>query len=97
MWVEGKALELIDTAVDASDQLNEVKRCINVGLLCVQDSASDRPSMTDVIFMLKNESQLPAPKQHAFFIETNTKNKDTQEDQPKNTRNELSISILEAR
>ena len=40
-----------------------------MGLLCVQESAIDRPSMSDVISMLANETvPLPAPKQTAFPI-----------------------------
>ena len=40
---------------------------INIGLLCVQESADDRPTMSDVVSMLGNESvHLPSPKQPAF-------------------------------
>ena len=42
-------------------------RYINVGLLCVQESADDRPSMFDIVSMLGNKSVcLPSPKQPAF-------------------------------
>ena len=42
-------------------------RHINVGLLCVQESADDRPSMSDIVSMLGNESVcLPSPKQPSF-------------------------------
>ncbi|KAJ0076317.1 hypothetical protein Patl1_34179 [Pistacia atlantica] len=48
---------------------NEVLRYLNVGLLCVQDQAKDRPTMSEVVSMLTNETMvLPAPKQPAFFI-----------------------------
>ncbi|KAL3528770.1 hypothetical protein ACH5RR_008092 [Cinchona calisaya] len=70
MWSEGRALELVDPILeDSSHSKNEVMRCIHVGLLCVQDQAKDRPSMSDVVSMLTNDNlHLPAPKQPAFFI-----------------------------
>ena len=44
-------------------------RCIHVSLLCVEDSAIDRPTMSDVLFMLTNENMpLPLPKKPAFSI-----------------------------
>lgn len=43
-------------------------RFINIALMCVQDDAIDRPTMTDVISLLMNESvSLPDPKQPAYF------------------------------
>jgi hypothetical protein len=48
-----------------------------VGLLCVQEFAADRPTMSNVISMLTNETMsLPTPKQIAFsaqrqLIDTN--------------------------
>ncbi|KAJ4718137.1 putative Receptor protein kinase [Melia azedarach] len=69
LWTEGKGLELTDKTMDESCSPEEVLRCIHVGLLCVQDRATDRPTMSDVVSMLTNDSMaLPAPKQPAFFI-----------------------------
>ncbi|KAJ4718140.1 putative Receptor protein kinase [Melia azedarach] len=69
LWNEGKGLELIDPIKDESCSPEEALRCIHVGLLCVQDRATDRPTMSDVVSMLTNDSMaLPAPKQPAFFI-----------------------------
>jgi hypothetical protein len=45
----------------------EILRCIHVGLLCVQDFAKDRPTVSVIISMLKSETiDLPLPKQPAF-------------------------------
>ena len=69
LWNEGKGLELIDPSLDESCSPEEVIRCIHVGLLCVQDKAMDRPTMSDVVSMLSNDTMaLPTPKQPAFFI-----------------------------
>lgn len=45
----------------------EVMKCIHIGLLCVQENASDRPDMSSVVFMLgHNAIDLPSPKHPAF-------------------------------
>ena len=45
----------------------EMLRCIHVGLLCVQELAGDRPTMSTIISMLNSEIlDLPTPKQLAF-------------------------------
>lgn len=49
---------------------SEIFRCIHIGLLCVQESAAARPSMSEVVFMLCNEINLPLPDQAAFIFRT---------------------------
>ncbi|XP_042971495.1 G-type lectin S-receptor-like serine/threonine-protein kinase CES101 [Carya illinoinensis] len=67
LWREGKGLELMDSSLVESHSEHQILRCIHVGLLCVQEFAVDRPTMSDVISMLSNESlPLPIPKQAAF-------------------------------
>ncbi|XP_052287393.1 G-type lectin S-receptor-like serine/threonine-protein kinase CES101 isoform X4 [Citrus sinensis] len=101
LWNEGKALELIDTTLHESCSPDEVTRCIHVGLLCVQDKATDRPTMSDVASMLTNDTMaLPTPKQPAFFI-----NISSDYEEPEVTEiklevcsvNDVTISRMEAR
>ena len=40
-----------------------------MGLLCVQRSPEDRPSMSYVLMMLSSEWALPQPKKPGFFTE----------------------------
>ncbi|KAL5839824.1 hypothetical protein ACOSQ4_012432 [Xanthoceras sorbifolium] len=41
-------------------------KCIHIGLLCVQESVSDRPTMASVVIMLNSNSlTLPAPSKPA--------------------------------
>nr|XP_034906391.1 G-type lectin S-receptor-like serine/threonine-protein kinase RKS1 [Populus alba] len=68
LWREGRALELVDTLMGDSFHEDQVLRCIQIGLLCVQESAMDRPSMSNVVFMLSNDTTLPSPKQPAFIM-----------------------------
>ncbi|XP_057463250.1 cysteine-rich receptor-like protein kinase 10 [Actinidia eriantha] len=68
LWREGTALELMDPTLEGSYSSNEVKRCIHIGLLCVQQDPNLRPSMTTVVVMLSSYSvTLPIPQQPAFF------------------------------
>ncbi|XP_031260492.1 putative receptor-like protein kinase At4g00960 [Pistacia vera] len=100
LWNEEKGLELIDPGIeDASRTPNEVLTCIHVGLLCVQDQATDRPTMSDVVSMLTNESLLlPAPKQPAFYISDTTKVPEISEINSENcSTNNVTISEMEAR
>ncbi|KVH98363.1 Apple-like protein [Cynara cardunculus var. scolymus] len=70
LWKDGRGLELMDPVLEDSCTPKEIMTCIHVGLLCVQEHAADRPTMSDVISMLTNENMnLPDPKQPAFFIE----------------------------
>lgn len=47
--------------------------CIQLGLLCVQDNVKDRPTMSDVVYMLSDASSVPTPKQPVFAVERSTK------------------------
>lgn len=68
LWNEGRAEELVDSTMSKSYSDKEVLRCIHIGLLCVQELANDRPNMSDVAFMLCNETVLTPPKQPAFIF-----------------------------
>ncbi|KAF3783383.1 Mitogen-activated protein kinase kinase 1 [Nymphaea thermarum] len=68
LWNEGKGLDLLDPLLGKRCQLYQGMRCINVGLLCVQANATDRPTMSSVVLMLSSSfsATLPVPKQPAF-------------------------------
>ncbi|XP_020891745.1 receptor-like serine/threonine-protein kinase SD1-8 [Arabidopsis lyrata subsp. lyrata] len=57
-WSEGKGLEIVDPAITYSTEFrpDQVLRCIQIGLLCVQQLAQDRPTMWPVVFMLGSET-----------------------------------------
>uniref|UniRef100_A0ACD5W212 Uncharacterized protein n=1 Tax=Avena sativa TaxID=4498 RepID=A0ACD5W212_AVESA len=68
LWKEGRWHELIDKTLLGACPENMVLRCIHAGLLCVQEAAADRPSMSEVISMITNENAtLPDPKQPGFL------------------------------
>ncbi|KAM3699600.1 hypothetical protein ACJW31_05G037600 [Castanea mollissima] len=101
LWNEGKGLELIDpTIIDESSPSSEILRCIHVGLLCVQDKATDRPTMLDVATMLSSETvQLLPPKQPAYLINiVQEKPLEVSEIKPENCSiNDVTISEMKAR
>ncbi|KAJ9168973.1 hypothetical protein P3X46_020445 [Hevea brasiliensis] len=74
LWSEGRALELIDSSLEESYIPHEVSRCIQIGLLCVQEDAMDRPTMLVVVLMLNSEMALPSPKQPAFIFRKSSNN-----------------------
>ncbi|CAO2200887.1 unnamed protein product [Urochloa humidicola] len=68
MWKDKKWLQLVDTSLVTVSHTVQMIRCINIALLCVQENAADRPTMSEVVAMLSSESMtLPEPKQPAFF------------------------------
>ncbi|KAJ1291210.1 hypothetical protein BS78_02G300800 [Paspalum vaginatum] len=68
MWKDGKWHELVDPALGDDLPVAEVIKCLQVALLCVQDSADDRPNMSEVVAMLGSEGiTMPEPRQPAYF------------------------------
>ncbi|XP_039167305.1 G-type lectin S-receptor-like serine/threonine-protein kinase RKS1 [Eucalyptus grandis] len=71
LWKEGKCTDIVDRSMDNAYSEEMVLRCIQIGLLCVQRYALDRPTMSTVVFMLGNaDVLLPSPKQPAFIDES---------------------------
>ncbi|KAI3965681.1 hypothetical protein MKX01_010638 [Papaver californicum] len=72
LWNEEKGLDFIDSFLIESPSAlgEELLRCLNIGLLCVQEDAADRPTMSSVIVMLGSDKSivLPQPTQPAFSI-----------------------------
>uniref|UniRef100_J3MLR1 Uncharacterized protein n=1 Tax=Oryza brachyantha TaxID=4533 RepID=J3MLR1_ORYBR len=61
-WSEGNIVEMIDNSLGRNYSEDEVLKCINIGLLCVQQNPVDRPTMADVMVLLNSDatSTLPA-------------------------------------
>ncbi|CAI9756890.1 unnamed protein product [Fraxinus pennsylvanica] len=98
LWKEDKALELMDECLKDSYVESQVKRCIHVGLLCVQKHTEDRPFMSSVLFMLGSDqegSNLPDPKEPGFFMGGNYNNEETCK--PESNSNTVSMTDIEAR
>ncbi|EYU33567.1 hypothetical protein MIMGU_mgv1a003819mg [Erythranthe guttata] len=99
LWKEDKFLELMDESLNETFVESELKRCVQVGLLCVQKFAEDRPVVSSVLFMLGTDGAvLPEPKEPAFFYERSL-NPITSVSSPsmKSDNNTMTITDLEAR
>ncbi|RDX99970.1 Cysteine-rich receptor-like protein kinase 5, partial [Mucuna pruriens] len=71
LWMEKRALDIVDSTLGQSYPHALVLRCIQIGLLCVQENAINRPSMIEVVFMLGNETPLSPPQKPAFLFNGN--------------------------
>ncbi|KAJ1291209.1 hypothetical protein BS78_02G300700 [Paspalum vaginatum] len=67
LWKVGEWRQLVCCRIGENHEA--IEKCIQVALLCVQESAEDRPTMDLVVSMLNSESvSLPRPKQPAYFF-----------------------------
>ncbi|WCJ42940.1 G-type lectin S-receptor-like serine/threonine-protein kinase At1g11410 [Euphorbia peplus] len=99
LWKEGRSLEIVDSSLGDSYSELEVGRCIQIGLLCVQESAPDRPTMFDVVFMLTNDTVLASPRQPAFILRRSYTSGDpsTTSVGTSNSVNEVTVTTLQPR
>ncbi|XP_023748859.1 cysteine-rich receptor-like protein kinase 44 isoform X2 [Lactuca sativa] len=68
-WRDGTVTNIIDPTLMTGSGLRDISRSIQIGLLCVQDTAYDRPTMAAVVLMLNSFSiTLPVPSKAAFFM-----------------------------
>ena len=61
-------MNIIDSSINESYVSDQALRCIQIGLLCVQEDEMDRPTMLAILHMLSSEATLPSPKQPAFVF-----------------------------
>ncbi|XP_057448809.1 G-type lectin S-receptor-like serine/threonine-protein kinase At4g27290 isoform X2 [Lotus japonicus] len=99
LWSEERALELLDEVLREQCTPFEVIRCIQVGLLCVQQRPEDRPDMSYVVLMLNGEKLLPQPKVPGFYTERDVrlKSHSWSENHKLCSANEVTITELDAR
>ncbi|XP_024157650.2 G-type lectin S-receptor-like serine/threonine-protein kinase At1g67520 [Rosa chinensis] len=100
LWKEGAGLQLMDpTLADSCTNKDQLLICVQVGLLCVEDSAANRPTMSDVLSALTNESSpLPAPTKPAFSTDRHAITSSIVEKEPQSLSvNDLTISACYGR
>uniref|UniRef100_I1QBB9 Serine/threonine-protein kinase n=1 Tax=Oryza glaberrima TaxID=4538 RepID=I1QBB9_ORYGL len=60
-WEEGAIAEMIDHSLGRNYSETEVLKCVNIGLLCVQQNPVDRPTMADVMILLNSDTTCTMP------------------------------------
>ncbi|KAF3772756.1 hypothetical protein EJ110_NYTH57036 [Nymphaea thermarum] len=72
LWCEEKGTEFIDPVLKdaATSTSDQMLRCLHIGLLCIEEDAATRPTMSTVVLMLgNNDLDLPSPTQPPFIEE----------------------------
>jgi len=68
-WKNETPMSMLDSNMKENDYETEVIRCIQIGLLCVQENPNIRPTMARVVSYLNNHSlELPSPQEPGFFL-----------------------------
>lgn len=98
LWIEENMMGLVDPTIRNSCSLDEASRCINVGLLCVQDRAPERPTMASVVMMLETGIiDQPIPKEPTFAFDTTLKDTKSHSSDTGASSKNASITILTGR
>ncbi|KAJ9136270.1 hypothetical protein P3X46_033362 [Hevea brasiliensis] len=98
LWKQERALDIVDSCLKEFFPPLEVRRCIQIGLLCVQEEATGRPTMPHVVLMLNGETALPCPKRPAFILRRNCSDPNLSTlGGAKCSLNEVTITKIEAR
>lgn len=73
----------------------EVIKCIQIGLLCVQENPNVRPTMATVVSYLNSHSpEMSSPQEPAFFLHDRT-NQDIAAQESSSVNNSVSFSVNE--
>ncbi|KQK14050.1 receptor-like serine/threonine-protein kinase SD1-8 [Brachypodium distachyon] len=99
LWKEGRNLEFLDQSIAETSNVTEVVRCIQIGLLCVQEQPRHRPAMSAVTMMLGSENaELPEPCEPAFSTGRNHGSEDMEmEVSRSNSASSFTVTIVEGR
>ncbi|CDP11357.1 unnamed protein product [Coffea canephora] len=98
-WRRGEPLALLDSSIGDSFAENEVIQCIQLGLLCVEEYVSKRPTVASVVNMLNSSSvTLPTPRRPAVFRfhETESMVEEVEVEQSNTERISIPSSVNEA-
>jgi len=98
LYEEERWSELIDTSLVPMHNSVEIRRCMNIALLCVQENAADRPTMLDVVAMLSSKTKILAEPKHPAYFNVRVGNEVTSTTATQSCSiNDMTISITTAR
>ena len=98
LWKEGSCDDIVDESMGDSCSKEEALRCIQIGLLCVQEFTDDRPNMSAVVFMLANSDVvLASPKRPAYVFQSKQHGGNLSTSSGTTSANHVTISMVEGR
>ncbi|XVE89281.1 hypothetical protein DITRI_Ditri19aG0190100 [Diplodiscus trichospermus] len=102
LYQDNMAMEIVDRRLEADEyNVEDMKRIIEIAFLCTQSSAAFRPTMSEVVAMLKTVNSLePRQPTRPAFIDSERRNIVPEEDRSTSTASSNasnSISQLSAR
>jgi hypothetical protein len=78
-WKDQTPLSILDPDIKEDYSNIEVIKCIQIGLLCVQNDSEARSSMVTVAsYLSSNSIELPIPQEPAFLLHGRTYSSSTQ-------------------
>ncbi|CAK8573777.1 unnamed protein product [Lathyrus sativus] len=94
-WKNETPSIVLDSKIE-NYSLIEVIKCIQIGLLCVQENPNVRPTMSTVVSYLNSHSpELPSPQEPAFFIHSRMNQEVTAQMESSSTNNFEAFSVNE--
>ncbi|KAL5729999.1 hypothetical protein ACHQM5_002879 [Ranunculus cassubicifolius] len=100
LWEEGKGIELIDDTLRNTQSTDEMMKCLQISLLCVQEHAEERPTIAAVAQMLSSgeTATLATPNKPGFSLgRTPAGQTSSSNDNEPNSVNRVTITELAAR
>jgi len=99
LWKSNRSLELMDPILGDTPPANVLLSYINIAFLRIQENATDRPTISDVISMFSKEpALLPSPKKPVFSFASGFEDLSSSKREPEIcSLNNMTASILEAR
>ncbi|KAK7257498.1 hypothetical protein RIF29_31518 [Crotalaria pallida] len=99
LWKVGRVLDFIDQTLCDTCNEDECMKYVNVGLLCLQEDPNERPTMSNVVFMLGSESNsIPSPKEPAFVVRRCLSSRASTSSKVETfSRNELTVTLEDGR
>ncbi|XP_068495473.1 cold-responsive protein kinase 1-like [Phaseolus vulgaris] len=101
LYERGMHFELMDKAIEPNEyEAEDVKKIIEIALLCTQASAATRPTMSEIVVLLKSKSLVEHLRPTMpVFVETNMKTRESKSSSTSGSSSNAtaSISVLSAR
>ncbi|KAJ8534916.1 hypothetical protein K7X08_016644 [Anisodus acutangulus] len=97
-WDEGRPMDLVDRSIWDECQHDEALRCIHLALICVQDMAVHRPSISNVVLMLETDNiRLPLPRKPTYTSMRKYEDADIWNEKEDFSSNNVTISVVVGR